>query len=196
MDYQIEDFIGVFENAMPDTLCQRTIRHFNFMEEAGLTLSRQAVEKNGKSKKDDRTFFISEDEHSDRQVANATILRELNEVFYRCLGIYGNHYDTLTAPLIFLRHRIQRTRKGQGYHIFHHERGVKDSLTREIAALAYLNDVESGGELEFLYYARRIKPKKGTVILFPAGFTHTHKGNMVLEGEKYVVATWALDPNA
>ena len=37
----------------------------------------------------------------------------------------------------------------------------------------FLNDVEEGGELEFLNYPLRIKPKKGSIVLFPSRIQHT-----------------------
>jgi hypothetical protein len=57
-------------------------------------------------------------------------------------------------------------------------------------AILYLNDVEEGGETEFLYFSKRVKPKQGTLLLFPASFTHTHRGNPPLSGTKYIMNTW------
>jgi len=54
----------------------------------------------------------------------------------------------------------------------------------------YLNDVEEGGETEFLYVKRRVSAKKGRFVLWPAGFTHTHRGNPPLSGEKYIMTGW------
>jgi hypothetical protein len=59
-----------------------------------------------------------------------------------------------------------------------------------LLAIGYLNDVEEGGETEFLYQGVRVKPKKGTIILCPAAFTHTHRGNPPLSGDKYIINTW------
>ena len=56
--------------------------------------------------------------------------------------------------------------------------------------LVYLNDVEEGGETEFLYQSRRIKPKQGTMVICPASFTHTHRGNPPLKGNKYMINGW------
>ena len=53
-----------------------------------------------------------------------------------------------------------------------------------------MNDDYEGGELEFLYYARRMKLAAGDVVIFPDAFTHTHRGNMVLAGEKLVLTGW------
>ena len=57
--------------------------------------------------------------------------------------------------------------------------------------MIYLNDIEDGGETEFQYQRRRISPSAGTVVFFPAGLTHVHKGNLVLgEQDKYIVTGW------
>jgi hypothetical protein len=37
-----------------------------------------------------------------------------------------------------------------------------------------------------------MQPRKGTVIIAPAGFTHTHRGNIPLSGDKYVTTSWLL----
>jgi hypothetical protein len=56
--------------------------------------------------------------------------------------------------------------------------------------IIYLNDVEDGGETEFIYQSTRVKPKKGTVVIAPSSFTHTHRGNPPLNGEKYIFTSW------
>jgi hypothetical protein len=54
----------------------------------------------------------------------------------------------------------------------------------------YLNTVEQGGETEFLYYPKRIKPTTGTLILWPAGYTHAHRGNPPISNTKYILTGW------
>ncbi len=61
---------------------------------------------------------------------------------------------------------------------------------RIIVVTLYLNTVEEGGETEFLYQQKRILPTQGTLVLFPAGWTHTHRGNPPLKGDKYILTTW------
>jgi len=53
-----------------------------------------------------------------------------------------------------------------------------------------LNDVEEGGETEFLYLKKRFKPIRDRLLIFPAGFTHTHRGNPPLSGDKYILTGW------
>ena len=54
----------------------------------------------------------------------------------------------------------------------------------------YLNTVEEGGETEFLYQSQRVKPVKGRIVIWPAGFPYVHRGNPPLSGEKYIVTSW------
>ena len=81
-----------------------------------------------------------------------------------------------------------------GYHIWHSEiapeKGGTDSLHRILFWLVYLNDVEVGGETEFYFQGLKIPPKRGRVVLAPAGFTHTHRGNVPLSSDKYVATSW------
>jgi hypothetical protein len=53
-----------------------------------------------------------------------------------------------------------------------------------------LNTVKEGGETEFLYYKKRINPIEGRLVIWPAGFTHTHRGNPPLSNDKYIITGW------
>lgn len=83
-----------------------------------------------------------------------------------------------------------------GYPLWHSEIYPMDKnceqLHRSLLFLVYLNDVEEGGETEFYYQQLKVKPKKGTIVIAPAGFTHTHRGNTPISGDKYVLAGWIL----
>ena len=92
---------------------------------------------------------------------------------------------------------IQRYFADQGgYPYWHSEISPKaetdDNLHRVLLWTIYLNDGFGEGETEFLYQQRRIVPKTGSLLIAPAGFTHTHRGNMPKGGNKYIATSWVL----
>ena len=98
---------------------------------------------------------------------------------------------------------LQRYTKGEGgYHHWHSEHyphpadPAQRSLHRVLLWLLYLNDIEEGGETEFFYQDSKVKPKKGSLILAPCGFTHTHRGCVPQSSDKYVLASWVMYLNA
>ena len=67
-----------------------------------------------------------------------------------------------------------------------------ETLHRTLLWTAYLNDGFAEGETEFLHQQRKIVPKTGALLIAPAGFTHTHRGNMPIGGDKYIATSWVL----
>lgn len=84
---------------------------------------------------------------------------------------------------------IQYYKKGQHFKKHHFESSVYTNRKRILTWMIYLNDVNKGGLTVFPYYNLNIKPTKGTVLLWPAEFTHTHFGDIV-EEEKYIMTGW------
>lgn len=94
---------------------------------------------------------------------------------------------------------LQRyTRKTGGYHHFHSEvypamnDPEQNALHRVLLFMYYLNDVREGGETEFYYQERKLRPSKGQLVFAPAGFTHTHKGHVPISNDKYILTSWVL----
>lgn len=86
---------------------------------------------------------------------------------------------------------IQRYKPGEGFYKFHTERtGIDDSRDRHLVFMTYLNDVTDGGETEFYHQDLKIKPKKGLTIIWPAGFTHVHRGITSNTETKYIATGW------
>jgi predicted 2-oxoglutarate/Fe(II)-dependent dioxygenase YbiX len=64
---------------------------------------------------------------------------------------------------------------------------------RAVSVVIYLNDDYEGGEIEFPNFDIKIKPKAGTMILFPSNFAYTHIAHPVNNGIKYAIVTWLHD---
>lgn len=92
---------------------------------------------------------------------------------------------------------VQKYEKGVGgYPHWHSEQfpqaGHNEALHRVVLYMFYLNDVEEGGETEFFYQNRKLTPKRGTMVIAPAGFTHSHRGNTPKSGDKYIATSWVM----
>lgn len=88
--------------------------------------------------------------------------------------------------------KVQKTPPKGGFHVWHCEHGLGDSCeSRNLTWTLYLNDVPEGeGETEFLEYGVKVQPKKARLSLFPAFWTHTHRGNPVYSCTKYIATGW------
>lgn len=94
---------------------------------------------------------------------------------------------------------IQKYDKGKGGYFHWHSENFphphnpeNESLHRVLLWMFYLNDVEEGGETEFFYQDQKIKPAKGTLVIAPSDFTHTHRGSMPVSNDKYIFTSWVL----
>ena len=56
--------------------------------------------------------------------------------------------------------------------------------------MTYLNDVENEGETEFYHQKIKVKPQKGLTLIWPADWTHTHRGIASKIDEKYIITGW------
>ena len=87
---------------------------------------------------------------------------------------------------------IQHYKPGEGFFAWHTERSTHHipNIYRHLAFMTYLNDVDNGGETEFFYHNIKVKPKKGKTLIWPADWTHTHRGITSLTEEKYIITGW------
>jgi hypothetical protein len=78
-----------------------------------------------------------------------------------------------------------------GFKVFHTERdGSLSGMNRMLVFMTYLNDVEDEGETEFYYQRIKVKPRKGLTLIWPADWTHTHRGIPSPTQEKIIVTGW------
>ena len=88
--------------------------------------------------------------------------------------------------------KVKKIPIGGGFHDWHYENAGLQVSARKLVVQLYLNTIHEGGETEFLYLNKRIKAKRGRLIIFPAAFTHTHRGNPPIGQDKYIVSTWGV----
>lgn len=102
------------------------------------------------------------------------------------------HIDDLPQWMLEGECKVQRYNPGEGYTMLHWENDGPDSSSsrRVLGWTIYLNDVYDGGQTEFPYQNKQIQPRTGDLIIFPAGWTHAHRGIVSKTELKYIVTGW------
>jgi hypothetical protein len=83
---------------------------------------------------------------------------------------------------------LQYYETGGGFKVFHCENDGFH-VYRHLVFMTYLNDVPGGGT-EFYYQNLTTPAIKGLTLIWPAAWTHTHKGQISKHNEKYIITGW------
>lgn len=104
---------------------------------------------------------------------------------------------TFAGDLEIGNFNIQRYQSGQHFQSIHAERDSLRNIHRIFAWMTYLNDIDSnaGGSTFFSHYDMEVQPKKGLTLIWPAEWTHAHKGNVLHSDTKYIITGWMHFPN-
>jgi hypothetical protein len=187
-----EDFIRAYPKAVSREFCRGMIDYFEWCNKNNRTFKRTEATK---LFKDDESCTVQPLDYWDITFSNDNLggyVQEFNNSFWNeCWPSYISEVDILRQinSCTIFSYKIQKTIPSGGYHVWHFEQSERHS--RRIAAyVLYLNDVPEGGETEFLYQQKRIPPSEGTLVIFPASYTHTHRGNPPLRGVKYIMTGW------
>lgn len=181
----MEEFINIYENALTDQECDYLINLFEknkeLIYEGGYgSVGGIVVNKNIK-------------------ICNEIYLSKLGNNIERDFNIKLEKYfidyikDKKGFSSLDINNeswRLKRYTKNEGFFDWHVDN--VPYITRVLAVIYYLNDVEEGGETLFKNGNRTIsiKPKKGNLLIFPANFCFCHKGNIPISNDKYILVTF------
>jgi hypothetical protein len=185
----MDDFIGVYKNSIPQELCKKLIDTFESFTTAGLTYPR-SFEGRSKDDVEDMALGTTVTLSAFSSEEYRPLIGSLWEAYKQYAEKYEIALSARSDPHSVYEVKMQRTLPGQGYHTWHYEASSRAACTRLLTYTIYLNDVLDGGETEFLYYHKRVKPEQGTICIFPGAFTHLHRGNPPLTGPKYIITGW------
>lgn len=178
-------------NVFDDNFCDYAIKCFEEANKHNLCLNRMQKENVPSTIKDDKSIHFP---HFDFPLSHLS--QPLNTQFDAGFNIgiqqYYNKYSYLRemSDMRYYEIKIQKTQPGEGYHVWHCEVDAREHTSRVLTWTVYLNDNFEAGETEFLYQHYRYKPKKGDLVIFPAYFTHVHRGNPPIGGDKYIITGW------
>jgi len=202
------DLIYTRENCLPADLCEHIIKKFEDCQDKGEGVSGGGLNHAVKKSTDLMIHCQLEDKEWSyiydflREDLLHSLVEYLREYPWRTItgGYSGDLSLVRTAQGRFGAMRIgkphmqmQRYVDEEGYYAWHYENyvGEPGMEPRQMAFMWYLNDVSNGGETEFKFQDRKITPKVGSAAIFPAFWTHVHRGNPPSKEQvKYIITGW------
>lgn len=171
-----------YNNLFNDNFCKEIIDYFN--ENSNLHERRNAnVTKKALTIVD--TFLPLESPNP--------LIKKFSSIFYKdIMPDYLNKIKIRNNNLLSLNpfHQIQKIEPTEGKHGFYCERCTGISSYLILGYTLFLNNIDEGGELEFLFQHHRIKPKKGSICLFPVNTAYLQRDNTPLSNTRYTISGW------
>ena len=175
------NFIEIYDDALPSENCDKLIEYFNNNSQTEGRVGNKRLDPDCKKSTElDQACFSLHPlvnklvaptlrEYTDKYVEKYTQLKRMNE-----WGID----DAFTL--------IKFEGEEEGYKFWHTEHGITYP-DRILVWMFYLNDAQSGTQF---YNYPNIESKKGRLVIWPAGWTHYHKGVIPNKGIKYIMSGW------
>jgi len=188
----IENFIRVWPGKVSPEDCQATINAFeNILADPELSTkidNNSGQFSNGAFGRKDLSVFLENPIYNQTELVTK-YLYYLQDCVLEYVAEFSQLKDLRLSNECQMK--LQKTPPYGGFHIWHYENGGPLYHSRELTWMIYLNDLPDGeGETEFLYQKLRVKPTQGTVVIWPAGMTHPHRGNTVFTHPKYILTGW------
>lgn len=183
------DFIGLYENVMDIDVCDALVSLFdsnykdpddpsnNLRTGKGIVGTRM-----GHLTRHDYQWYLDPSPAFDLIIKTVEYCWEKYQKTFWISNYVSINFDEV---------KLQKTPPRGGFHDWHCEITDLGAVDRCVAWMLYLNDIPEGeGESEFLWQGLRVQPKAGTMLIWPAFYTHTHRGNPVYSKSKYIATGW------
>ena len=161
-------------------------RHQQFLPYIDGQLMEEGVVKTNKEHKDSR------DLHVPFQVA----VKHCEKYLLELQGVLNKYMDRfpfceLSDFRIVEPMSIQWYPKGGGFKLWHTERSncLRSNVYRHLVFMTYLNDVPDGGT-EWFHQDKYVPAQKGYTVIWPADWTHFHRGRVSHTSEKIIITGW------
>lgn len=187
-----DNFIGIYDDYFTAEFCDQLIEYYEWSNKTNKTFERN----NAETFRSDTSTTLNPPSVHEIHFNHPNIsgfLQNFNQIFWdECYADYIKNYSSLSdySTHTIYSYKIQKTLPTQGYHVWHCEDGAIPFSRRTGVYILYLNDVDEGGETEFLYHSKRFAPKQGRLLIFPPNYPWTHRGNPPLSGVKYIMTGW------
>jgi hypothetical protein len=119
-----------------------------------------------------------------------SIYNRINDAINKVSNDYASMHDQLNigflTPLSISKYFVG---KSMGPHVDSHD----DDPLKTISVVLYLNDDYEGGEINFPEQKILVKPKSGSIVVFPSKKPYFHESKEIISGTKYMTpGFWQL----
>ena len=194
MKEEYKDFIGIYDESVPVELCNDFVNNYEeakknqtFIDCSGENQLEWVDISHPLQRKDEVAYVTPITSTIYPKPPVDAYFKFLKECFLWYLKRYSIEFEGAIYNDIF---KIHKVRKSEGFHRWHYEKGAPEGIDRLMVYMTYLEVPKKGGETEFLHQSLRIEPIVGRTLLWPAGYTHMHRGNPPLDGEKMYIDGW------
>tara|TARA_B100002019_G_C20967311_1_gene449315 strand:+ start:44 stop:619 length:576 start_codon:yes stop_codon:yes gene_type:complete len=177
------DFIEVYNNVLSKKDCEVLINHFEKSDDVDYGRTLQGYTPDVK-----KCLQIKLDLEDLSSVSN-TVRQKLISCLNQYRKKYSFYLDYTHCWSLYPTASFQKyDGKDDGYKQWHCEHGNDEISSKRIMAwMFYLNNAKSGTEFSDF---PSIKAKEGRCVIWPAFWTHTHRGVIPNVGLKYIITGW------
>jgi len=168
----LDTFVGVARGLFDKELCEEIIAKFK---------SSKGLQEDV-SVGDGKLTFVNLSEHW--KDLDKRVLWNMEKLFPKYREMFPELEMYNVSDSGYLVHHYD---KGEGSFDWHCDSNHADGSV--LTMYVYLNDVEEGGETEFLNQKIKVSPKQGDVLIVPASWTYKHRELASTSGDKYVLIT-------
>ena len=186
------DFLEVYDDTLSKEECDKLIKDF---EDVSPLSGRKIYE----------GALSNEFGGKGQQKYSTTLYSDMSDGLFKAFNIptdislqkgikqYKEKYsfiDKISPWSCWRYYNVQKYEEGQGYYKLHceHDSGDSSGVHRILAWMIYLNDAECG--TEFPYQNKILDAKVGRLVIWPAAWSHPHKGVTPNKGLKYIATGW------
>lgn len=183
---KLEDYIHIFENVLSDELCDQIVSTFD-----NDSVLKSSVVRGGGDYNNNRTCrqcqisVANENIPEDKRIyLDGELFNSINEIMRMYNEIHPCLQVDMDTGYTFLKY-------AEGEFYTQHTDSFKDEQ-RTVSCSFLLNDDYKGGDFSFFDRDLKLKPKKGSVIMFPSSFMYPHEILPVTENTRYSIITWLV----
>jgi hypothetical protein len=197
---EIDDpFIYIEENVLSEELCKEIIERFENDPDKEDGITGSGVNTNIKNTTE--IYMNSVDWIDIQKILIANVKIVLKKYIQSIDKISNYIYDMYILNNLFSDihdwgFQIQKYERNKGHYRWHNDykyqevfMGTTGLRTIRICTfIFYLNNVNEGGETEFIN--GKIIPAPGKMAFFPCSWTYPHRGCMPISNDKYIITGW------